>query len=599
MTTEISCSFRHSVREVDGQELATCGLLQKLLSENLNEPISACQVKRDACVACSQSIPMTGDLIGQPFASILSNACELTRNRRTSPPEDSGRVLTLGQLAEDAILSPDFVRRGTTCDVIVWCKTLTDRTQRSIDSVLGQTNAETTVHIVIAGRSEDQVGRRYDEVLGYYESRYDVRVHRMPQFDSPLRALHELAPRLRSEFVALQHSDGFSLPNRIDSAVRELRRLGADFIGSPLRTPSGQMEVPKSPGARFEPSIPWPTWVFRRARFIDLGGVADREEDADVELLFRAHACGVKIVSLPWASVQLEQDWAPATCGKAPLYSKQYGTLRHHAIGFPSTITACDVVLPVFGQLEYVRPAIESVIDQYDAETIVHLIDDRGPEDVTDLFRFWGSHPRVRLYRNQTNLGQYTSFNNVSEYLETDLVAVQDGDDISLPNRLSVGGNLLALTDGDYFAATMEQFGAAEELPDRCSSYPNRTTSPYFAMNPTACFRVSMFRSLGGYADCGAHARNRCGLDTEFMNRAYYCERRFAISTSVVTRRRVHSEAATQRSDTGFGSRLRDQAISESHRRIELMKSGQFDPRFFGGLGNHRGLTERLKLGLR
>ena len=594
MASTIPCKFRHSVYEVDGQERATCGLLQKLLAEDLGNPSSSCVVRRDACIACSQSLPVTSDLIGGPFASILSNACELRQKREFTESTGSDRVSSLGQMAENAVVNPEFGKWGVTCDVIVWCTASTSWTYRSIDSVLGQTRAETTVHIVVDGCGDDQVGSQYKELAGRYESRYDVRIHRLPQVDSPLRAVHELAPQLRSEFVALQHDAAFSVPNRIDAAVNELRRLGADFIGSPLRTPSGDVEVPQKPGAVFEPSIPWPTLVFRRARFIDLGGVADRNGDADVELLYRAHACGAKIVSLPWASVRLEQDWEPATIGEIPHYSTRLGTLRHHGLGYPTANVECDVVLPVYGQLEYVRPSIESVIDQDGTESIVHLIDDRGPEDVTELFRFWGSHPRVRLYRNECNLGQYTSFNNVSKFFETDLVAVQDGDDISLPHRLSVSGNLLALSDADYFAATMEQFGTKEELPDRCSSYPNQMGSFYFAMNPTACFRVSMFRSLGGYADYGAHARNRCGMDTEFMNRAYYSERRFALSTSVVTRRRVHPEAATQRSDTGFGSQLRNQAVQESRRRTALMRSSRFEPRYFGGLGNHQDLTVRV-----
>ncbi|MEM9364513.1 MAG: glycosyltransferase family A protein [Planctomycetota bacterium] len=415
---------------------------------------------------------------------------------------------------------------------------------------------------------------------------------------TPLQAVHELAPKLRSEFIALQDAAATSLPKRIESAINELRRHGADFIGSPLGTIFGDIDVPADPGSRFEPSIPWPTLVFRRATFLDLGGVSDRKEDADIELLYRAHACGAKIVSMPWATVQLDRPWEPAKCEAKPDYSMRFGSLRHHALGFPKVTVACDVVLPIYGQLDYVRPALESIMEQEDAEAIVHLVDDCGPEDVSELFRYWGSHPRVRLYRNQRNLGQYTSFNNVSDFFETELVAIQDGDDISLPHRLSVSGNLLELADGDYFAATMEQFGTADALPNRRSRFPQGAPSAnYFAMNPTACFRVAMFRSLGGFADYGAHERNRCGLDTEFMNRAYHCERRFAVSTSVVTRHRIHAAAATQRSDTGFGSLLRNQADMEARRRIDLLRNSRMDPRYFGGLGNHRSLTQRLMPG--
>lgn len=593
MPSEISCKFRHSVHSVAGKERATCGLLQKLLAEDLEAPSGSCEVSRDACAICSQSLPVVSDLVAGPFASILSNACDQKLDN-TAECSDLERASALGETAEEAILEADFAPRLTTCDVVILCDAPTKQTHHAIDSALQQQRAETIVHLVLPTGAGQVISPLQEELMRRYESRSDVHIHHTPEADTPLRAVHEIVAELRSEFVALQHLDAYSLPTRITASVNELRRLGADFIGSPMQTASCTIDVQRDPGTRFEYSLPWPTLVFRRATFIDLGGVAERQSDADVELLFRARACGAKVASLPWNTVELEQHWQPTPLGKAPEYSLKLGSLRHHALDFPKSRIKCDVVLPIFGQLEFAGPAIESVIEQLDAECVVHLIDDCGPEDVSELFRYWQSHPRVRLYKNTRNIGQYTSFNNVSEFFETDLVAVQDGDDLSLPHRLSLSGNLLELSGADYFAAAMEQFGASEPLPNRRSRYPHRKHSPYFALNPTACFRVSMFRSLGGYTDFGAHERNRGGLDSEFMNRAYYSERRFAISTSIVTKRRVHPQAATQRTDTGFGSPLREQAIQESRRRVAMMQKSRMDPRFFGGLGNHRNLTQRL-----
>lgn len=590
MQHDISCRFRHEVRLSDGKEYATCGLLQKILNDD--EP-DVCKVERDACVACSRVQPTTSDLVGLPFASILSNACDqklLQVGESSSQPSPAAE---LAQAAEDSFLEASVAPQLATCDVILWCERVDQFAYRAIDSILKQTGVAITLNFVVPSDGLLSEGSQFAELIERYQFNYDFALHAIPQSYSSLSALQVLAPRLRSEFVTIQCCNSISLPNRISAAVSEMRRLGADFIGSPMDTPTGRVEIAEQDLARSAAVLPWQTLVIRRASFIDLGGISEPEKEAE-EFLSRAKASGAKTACLPWPTVELLSSSKNSVNVKSSPHDPSLFESPQCAFGFPSSFVACDVVLPVYGQLDFVRPAIESVIEQENAEAVIHMIDDCGPEDTSELFRYWGSHSQVRLYRNTRNIGQYTSFNNVSEYFETDLVAVQDGDDISLPNRLSVSGNLLELSGAEYFAAAMEQFGTAEELPIRRSGYPSRKNSPYFAMNPTACFRVSMFRSLGGYADFGAHERNRGGLDTEFMNRAYWSHRRFAISNSIVTRRRVHAEAATQRSDTGFGSSLRNQAIRETHRRIALMRMQAFDPRYFGGLGNHRQLTERV-----
>ena len=590
MQHDLSCRFRYDVRLSDGKEFATCGLLQKLLNV---DDADVCKVEVDACVACSRFQPTTSDLVGKPFASILSNACDRMLSQAAEGTSQPSQAAELAFAAEDAFLEASAAPQLATCDVVLWCESVGQFTFRAVESILKQSRAAITLHFVVPSVGPLSECIEFAELIESYQSRYDFFLHTIPESQSSFSALQVLAPRLRSEFVAMQCCDSISLPNRIHAAVSEMQRLGADFVGSPMETRAGRIEVSEQALARTAAALPWQTLVFRRASYIDIGGSSAFEEEAE-ELLSRAEASGANIARLSWPTVELLSDSKNSVQVKSSSRNSSPVDASHPALGFPASSVACDVVLPVFGQLDFVRPAIESIIEQENAEVIIHMIDDCGPEDTSELFRYWGSHPRVRLYRNTRNIGQYTSFNNVSEYFETDLVAVQDGDDISLPHRLSISGNLLDLSGAEYFAAAMEQFGTEEELPLRRSGYPSRKNSPYFAMNPTACFRVSMFRSLGGYADFGSHERNRGGLDTEFMNRAYWSQRRFAISNSIVTRRRVHAEAATRRSDTGFGSNLRNQAIRETHRRIALMRTQAFDPRYFGGLGNHRQLTQRV-----
>jgi glycosyltransferase involved in cell wall biosynthesis len=272
---------------------------------------------------------------------------------------------------------------------------------------------------------------------------------------------------------------------------------------------------------------------------------------------------------------------------------------------------ACDAVVPFHGHLDYVREAVESLLEQEHAEVIIHLVDDASPEDTTQLLNRWKSHPRLRTYRNSRNVGQYTSFNNVSVCFETELAAVQDADDISLPHRMVTSGSLLYWTGGEFFGGAVEWFGADQRLkpvyhetkqrdavPRRThgwSHYAPQKQVVYFVENPTAMFRVELFRAKGGYADFGDPLANRASLDTEFLLRCRASGTHFAISREIVTRYRVHTESATQNSLTGWGTPARTKAIQQVDFRSRIYhRTSRFDPRLFGSLGRYADVTRRV-----
>ena len=274
-----------------------------------------------------------------------------------------------------------------------------------------------------------------------------------------------------------------------------------------------------------------------------------------------------------------------------------------------SSPVRCDVVLPFRGQLNYVREALDGLLRQEHATPTIHLIDDATEEDTTAFLNHWAAHPQLRVYRNRENIGQFQSFNNVSPFWETELVAVQDADDISLPHRLHWAAEMLRESGADYFGGAVELFGDDElirpvmhestelELIRRAdyrrSFYPQWAKTDYFLENPTAVFRVAMFREMGGYADFGNRLMNRTSLDTEFQLRCLFRGVRFAITREVVTRYRVHPESATQDRQTGWGTTPRAESIRQLEERCRLFRSGDFDPRSFGSLGRYSGVTVR------
>ena len=614
-----SCPHRVLVDERVPAGPAVCSLLQQL-SRVLDERL--CQVGYDACVVCCQADPSTPEKINPVIASFLfqigtavieaeglpdctvEEAIELKAwafsHLKWAPGSKAmGRPLT-------CYASPSqYVRRGRTyaCDVVLCCSDSSPQTEHALRSVLDQKSAVTLVHLVDNGGGGRELAERYAHCG-------TVAVHHNPVPKSPLATVHELVERLSSGFIAIQDARTVSEPYRISYSVGLLEEHGGDLLGAGLRA-GARVIRPVEPTDRYDRYLPAETLVIRRASLVDLGGVADRPGDEDVELVYRAFQEKRSLLLTPEVTVSALAELSPLPLGPPPVYEPHNGILRQHARDFPMQRVACDVVLPVWGQLEHVRQGLEGLLAQEHADVVIHLVDDGSPENTDDFLRYWATHPQIRVYRNVCNLSQFTSFNNVSRYFETDLVAVQDGDDVSLPHRIHLAGNTLRLAGADIFGsavvifdggAPMSDEGWDRLLPDiRVRRWKNLGISAWptpgvfwFVFNPSMVLRTDVFRTLGGFGDFGGAVRNRCGHDIEFCLRAYHHGKRFALSRQPTVLYRQHPGQTTRSPVTGFGTDAEGWTSQEARRRGDLYRRTRFDPVAFGALGKYQDLTQRF-----
>jgi glycosyltransferase involved in cell wall biosynthesis len=548
------------------------------------------------------------DLSGRVLEAGGRPGCRLARARAVRDAAESALAADGPAVAEYIRLVsareeiPGEARVPHEVDVVVCCSGPAQQLDRAIRSVLDQRDVSVFLHLV-----DD--GGRARELLASYVGRRNVFVYRKAAHEGLFRALQDCVPSLRSEFVAVQDAATISLPRRLADAVELLVAYGADLLAAALQTPE-KTEYPAPPGPSYDRTLPPETLVMRRSAVVDMGGVADRADDAGVELVFRACRERRQIVLCARVMVASDTPMHRREAPAPPVYAPRDGILRHHALGFPTESVACDVVLPFHGQVGYVHEAIASLLEQEGADVVVHLIDDASPGGESEaLLRRWAAHRRVRTYRNRENIGPYSSFNNVVSYLETELVAVQDGDDISLPHRIHTAGNLLRLAGGEIFGGRTRPFGAEAALRPspanafeviqvarpryRGSRVPTPRSLGHIVEHPTAMYRIAAFQRLGGFADFGQTDRNCCGLDTEFYLRAAHGGARFAVSNQVVLRYRCHAGSATQNFATGWGSAPRNWTLRECRRRALLYRSVPFDPGAFGALGRYTGVTRR------
>jgi glycosyltransferase involved in cell wall biosynthesis len=596
------CEYRFRVREQSGLEVADCLLLETITGVNVT---GLCTVRKSTCESCCASFPPTSDEFNPVLASLLYKVASTVVELGGVPGcnvKDAGQLLLRAEAKLSSSLTP---RAGTVaCDVVICCDDCTSQTERAVQSVLNQQGVDVFFHLV-----DDGGGGA--EIVGRYSGLNQVFTYANPIPRGALRMVHDLLPRLRSSYVAVQDPGTVSTPERLQTAVSMLEAYGAEILAAPVKTPSGLI-FPERPRPQYRRYLPLQSLVCRRASLVDMGGIADRPNDADAELIFRAFREDRKIVFAEEPAVECVIPLDAGVLGSPPHYEVRFGALRHHAIGFAQESIACDVVLPFRGHLEFVQESLPSVLEQDGAETIVHLIDDATPGGADELLRYWGSHPRVRTYRNSRNLGQFVSFNNVFPYLESDLIAIQDADDISLPHRLCLAGNHLRLADADFFGGRFETFehpevgqtvgksnSPTEQLPVEkppywASEYPRRYERIHFLQNTTAVMRRAAFESLRGFSDYGDVERNKCGLDTEFFVRAHHAGYRFALTQDVVVRYRWHKKSATRNAQTGWGTEPRYWSSAENERRFKLFHRGPFDARAFGSLHQSSGLTHKI-----
>ncbi len=576
------------------------------------------QVKPDACLACGGETAASPQFFNSVLASLLY---EVTRNIEQLggiPACDLARAKSLKQYAEAGLrslipLKAQVTRVSSTppenapdveCDVVVNLTRNEPFASDSLESLRQQRGCTPTLHIVCNSRTSGQAVKEFAGDL-----KTSLHFSKTPL--SEIEAVHLVTPKCCSEFIAIHSPNAIARPDRLQSAVQALVQHRGEVFGSAMLTRQGEIPA-ETPTIDFCRTIPVETLVFRRPSLIDCGGVGQLETDHDLDLMTRFVYEQRTVVLSEKITVECDSQFQTSPTRQAPRYKLVENRLNHHAVGFPQQEAAsCDVVLPFRDQLEFVDQAIESVLQQENCEITLHLIDDASRQSTEEFFERWSQYSNIRLYRNRENLGQYTSFNNALKYCETDFVAIQDGDDISNPDRIATAVNSLLLAGADIFSASIEMFGDNFERRSSTRHNKNRyqpvqpgslrtaklpsNSATHFIINGAAVMKLATVRELGGFADFGSPARNRGGLDTEFYLRALHSRRvRFFVSKHLAGKYRRHEASATQSRVTGFGSSLRNKNREEIFRRQQIFLKTEFQPSDFGALGRYQHLTQPL-----
>ena len=125
-----------------------------------------------------------------------------------------------------------------------------------------------------------------------------------------------------------------------------------------------------------------------------------------------------------------------------------------------------SVVMSVYNGARYLREAVDAVLAQTFSQCELIIVDDGSTDGTMEILCAY-SDPRIRLIRNDRNLGAAGARNRAFAAARGEYIAIQDADDASVPERLAaqvayldarpdvalIGATVLYVQTNESFAA--------------------------------------------------------------------------------------------------------------------------------------------------
>lgn len=207
------------------------------------------------------------------------------------------------------------------------------------------------------------------------------------------------------------------------------------------------------------------------------------------------------------------------------------------------------VLMAVHNGEPYVREAVRSVLDQTFDDFEFVIVDDASTDATTQIVEGFDDH-RIRLLRNELNLGQVPSLNRGLREARGEYVARIDADDACLPTRLA---RQVAVLDaeprvclvGTWMQAVDERGHPLARLEKRLDDYVDLVYHTLimrvYVSHPAAMYRREPVLALGAYDEATGPSEDKDLWRKLVLER---CEAR--IVPEILVRYRLHGEQLSQ-----------------------------------------------------
>lgn len=183
-----------------------------------------------------------------------------------------------------------------------------------------------------------------------------------------------------------------------------------------------------------------------------------------------------------------------------------------------------SVVLPVCNEpLHIMKKAIDSILSQtYKNIEVIIIVDNPNNDELTAFLQAFEDN-RIRILKNEKNIGLAASLNKGIRYARADIIARMDGDDISFPDRIERELQFLEENNYDLVATDINTINEEGEIiqskyfvPRSQREFEKRIRYEDCVIHPTWLFRRSCYDSVLGYKEILPAAQ-----DYEFVYHAY------------------------------------------------------------------------------
>jgi glycosyltransferase involved in cell wall biosynthesis len=127
-----------------------------------------------------------------------------------------------------------------------------------------------------------------------------------------------------------------------------------------------------------------------------------------------------------------------------------------------------SVVMPVYNVEAYVGEAINSILNQTFPDFEFIIIDDGSTDNTLNIIQSYKDN-RIIALRNNTNLGNYPSRNRGMKIAAGKYIAVMDGDDSAMPERLEKQLEIMEADDTLLAHGTASVFSGGQISRRPCS----------------------------------------------------------------------------------------------------------------------------------
>jgi len=175
------------------------------------------------------------------------------------------------------------------------------------------------------------------------------------------------------------------------------------------------------------------------------------------------------------------------------------------------TAPAVSVLMTAHNRERYIGEAIESVLAQTFGDLELIVVDDCSTDRTVDVATRYRSDPRVRIVRNERNLGDYPNRNHAATFARGEFLKYHDSDDVMYADCLAVMVSALNAAPSAAFALTSPRTWAGGPCPmlltPRLAYERAFLGEGLFHLGPAcALFRRRAFFELGRFPEAGLHS---------------------------------------------------------------------------------------------